>query len=113
MKVLLLENIHPDAGSAFRSQGWDVETLSHGLEPEELERALEGISILGIRSKTRITKEALGRASQLLAIALYLLPSGSVLHDLAFPVLLVAVTLTVYSGVDYFVRMRPAPQPER
>jgi CDP-diacylglycerol--glycerol-3-phosphate 3-phosphatidyltransferase len=52
-------------------------------------------------------------ASQLLAIALYLLPEDAGLHWLAFPVLLVAVTLTVYSGVDYFVRMRPAPLTER
>jgi CDP-diacylglycerol--glycerol-3-phosphate 3-phosphatidyltransferase len=52
-------------------------------------------------------------ASQLLAIALYLLPDDAGLHRLAFPVLLVAVALTVYSGVDYFVRVRPAPQTER
>lgn len=46
-------------------------------------------------------------AAQLLAIALYLLPLGADLDWLRMTVLLAAVALTVYSGIDYFVRMRP------
>ncbi len=46
-------------------------------------------------------------ATQLLAIALYLLPLGEGLDWLRLAVLIVAVALTVYSGVEYFVRMRP------
>jgi CDP-diacylglycerol--glycerol-3-phosphate 3-phosphatidyltransferase len=51
-------------------------------------------------------------AAQLLAIALYLLPLGALplgadLDWLRTTVLLAAVGLTVYSGIDYFVRMRP------
>lgn len=47
-------------------------------------------------------------ATQLLAIALYLLPHPDGTRGARFAVLLVAVVLTVYSGLDYFVRMRPA-----
>ena len=46
-------------------------------------------------------------ATQLLAIALYLLPLEGGLDWLRLTVLMAAVALTVYSGVDYFVRMRP------
>lgn len=45
--------------------------------------------------------------AQLVAIALYLLPlSGSVAGNVRITALLIAVTLTIYSGVDYFVRAR-------
>lgn len=47
-------------------------------------------------------------ATQLLAIAMYLLPHPDGTRGARFAVLLVAVALTVYSGLDYFVRMRPA-----
>ncbi len=46
-------------------------------------------------------------AMQLFAIALYLLPIDGV-SALRLAVLIVAVALTVYSGLDYFVRMRPS-----
>lgn len=50
-------------------------------------------------------------AVQLLAIALYLVPLSDGAHGVRFAVLLVAVALTVYSGADYFVRLRPAAGP--
>ena len=50
-------------------------------------------------------------AAQLLAIAMYLLPLSPALHGLRLAVLIVAVALTVLSGLDYFARMRPAPEP--
>ncbi len=53
-------------------------------------------------------------ATQLFAIALYLLPVDGV-AAVRLAVLIVAVALTVYSGLDYFVRMRPSrlEQPEK
>ncbi len=52
-------------------------------------------------------------AAQLLAIALYLLPLGSALNALRVAVLVVAVALTVWSGADYFVRVRPSARAEQ
>lgn len=46
-------------------------------------------------------------ATQLLAIGLYLLPVDGV-AAIRLTVLIIAVALTVYSGLDYFVRMRPS-----
>jgi CDP-diacylglycerol--glycerol-3-phosphate 3-phosphatidyltransferase len=44
-------------------------------------------------------------AAQMLAVLLYLLPDlGSEVEDLRFGILVGAVVLTVYSGLDYFVR---------
>ena len=47
-------------------------------------------------------------ASQLAAITLYLLPLGPSADGVKLAVLIVAVALTVYSGVDYFLRLRRA-----
>ena len=45
-------------------------------------------------------------AAQLFAISLYLLPLDASLGGLRFSVLLVAVALTIYSGLDYLVKAR-------
>jgi CDP-diacylglycerol---glycerol-3-phosphate 3-phosphatidyltransferase len=52
-------------------------------------------------------------AAQMLAVLLYLLPDlGSEVEDLRFGILVAAVVLTVYSGLDYFVRaIRAARSP--
>lgn len=45
-------------------------------------------------------------ATQLLAIALYLVPLDSSLDGLRLAALLAAVALTIYSGLDYFLKAR-------
>jgi len=71
MKVLLLENIHPEAGSVFRMARFHVEAKAEGLDPERESQAVEDVSILGIRSKTRITVDLLQHASHLVAIGAF------------------------------------------
>lgn len=51
-KALLLENIHPDAAQSLRDHGFEVECLKGALSEDELIDALEGVDLLGIRSKT-------------------------------------------------------------
>jgi D-3-phosphoglycerate dehydrogenase len=70
-KVLLLENIHPGAASRFREAGYDVESLAHSLEENALLRKLSGISIVGIRSKTKINERVLADAADLVAIGAF------------------------------------------
>jgi D-3-phosphoglycerate dehydrogenase / 2-oxoglutarate reductase len=70
-KVLLLENIHPGAASRFREAGYDVESLPHSLEENALLRKLSGISIVGIRSKTKINERVLANAADLVAIGAF------------------------------------------
>ncbi|MFT8394550.1 phosphoglycerate dehydrogenase [Propionibacterium sp.] len=59
MKVLLLENIHPEATRILTDAGYDVETRSGALGEDELISSLEGIDMLGIRSRTNITDKVL------------------------------------------------------
>ena len=55
MKALLLENIHPDAEKVLREAGFEVETRMGSLSESELVEALQGVTVLGIRSNTKIT----------------------------------------------------------
>jgi D-3-phosphoglycerate dehydrogenase len=81
MVALLLENIHADAAAHLASEGYKVETLSDALPEAELIRSLKGVSILGIRSKTRVTAGALAAADRLLAIGCFCIGTEQV--DLA------------------------------
>ena len=56
IKVLLLENIHTSTKKFFQDNGYEVKTFDKALGEEELIREIEDVSILGIRSKTKITK---------------------------------------------------------
>jgi len=71
LKALLLENIHPDAGAAFAAAGFEVERVPHSPPRKVLSQEIGGVSILGIRSKTRITADLLDRAPELMAIGTF------------------------------------------
>ena len=81
MVALLLENIHADAAERLREEGYKVETLSDALPHEELTRALRGVSLLGIRSKTQVSAATLVAADRLLAIGCFCIGTEQV--DLA------------------------------
>ncbi len=71
INVLLLENIHPQAYEAFKKEGYHIETLSYALDEEELSKRIPGVSILGVRSKTRITSNMLKNANRLMGIGAF------------------------------------------
>jgi D-3-phosphoglycerate dehydrogenase len=54
-KALLLENIDPIAAELLSSAGHEVESLRGALDEDDLIAALDGVQLLGIRSKTRVT----------------------------------------------------------
>ena len=62
-KALLLENIHPLAAQSLRDHGFEVETMKGALAEDELIEALEGVDLLGIRSKTTVTAKVLDSAA--------------------------------------------------
>jgi D-3-phosphoglycerate dehydrogenase / 2-oxoglutarate reductase len=70
-RALLLENIHPDAVLRLESEGYQVETLGGGLDEDELLERVAGVSLLGIRSKTRVTERVLEAADQLYAVGAF------------------------------------------
>lgn len=71
MKALLLENIHPDAEAHLRERGYEVETRPGALDVPELIQALDGVDLLGIRSKTQVTREVLEAAPRLIAVGAF------------------------------------------
>lgn len=71
MKALLLENIHPSAVRVFEAAGFDVESFPHGAGKKALARMIEGATVLGIRSKTRVGSEIIQRSRELAAIGAF------------------------------------------
>ena len=69
-KALLLDKIHPVAAESFSAAGYEVKTHD-SLEGQALAQALRDVHVLGIRSKSRITKEILMAAEQLQAIGAF------------------------------------------
>lgn len=78
IKVLLLENVHPAAVQAFEEQGFKVEFEKGALSEDELCERLKDVSILGIRSKTTITKKALDSAPRLMAIGAFCIGTNQI-----------------------------------
>lgn len=79
--VLLLENIHPDAKQIFEQEGYQVETVKGSLSEDELCERIKDVSILGIRSKTQITKRVLDHAKKLHAIGTFCIGTNQVQLD--------------------------------
>ena len=71
MRVLLLENIHPEAIARFQEEGYQVETAKGALGEAELRERLKGVHVLGIRSKTQLSRTALEGADRLLAVGAF------------------------------------------
>ena len=71
MKVLLLENISAVAVEGFREAGYEVESHKNALDERELIEKVKPVSILGVRSKTRITKAVLEAAAKLVALGAF------------------------------------------
>ena len=71
MKVLLLENISGIAAESFARNGFTVETVSGALDEAALLQRIEGVSVLGVRSKTPITRSLIEHTPHLLAIGAF------------------------------------------
>jgi D-3-phosphoglycerate dehydrogenase len=81
MKVLLLENVNEQAIKKFQDEGYIVETINRSLTEKELLEKISEISILGIRSKTEITKKVLEKAKKLQVIGAFCIGTNQI--DLA------------------------------
>ncbi|MFZ1700753.1 MAG: phosphoglycerate dehydrogenase [Pyrinomonadaceae bacterium] len=72
INVLLLENISDSAVAELNSGGYaTVKKLNGAVSEAELVAAVKGIHLLGIRSKTQITKNVINAADKLLAIGAF------------------------------------------
>lgn len=83
IKVLLLENIHPDAVKIFKDEGYKVESYTKSLKEEELKKIIRDVSILGIRSKTHVSREVLDNAGRLICIGAFCIGTNQIDLDAA------------------------------
>ncbi|MCX7124808.1 MAG: phosphoglycerate dehydrogenase [Gammaproteobacteria bacterium] len=78
IKILLLENIHPNGIKLLEDEGYNVETMKGSLSEEELISKIKDVSILGIRSKTTVSKKVLASAERLIAIGAFCIGTNQV-----------------------------------
>ncbi|MCI1219181.1 MAG: phosphoglycerate dehydrogenase [Bifidobacterium sp.] len=81
-KALLLENIHPFAAQSLREHGFQVETRPGALGEDELIEALDGVDLLGIRSKTTVSAKVMAARPTLTAVGCFCIGTNQV--DLGF-----------------------------
>lgn len=82
-KALLLENIHPDAAKSLRDHGFEVETMKGALSEDELIEALDGVDVVGVRSKTTVTRRVLDARPGLSAVGCFCIGTNQVDLDYA------------------------------
>jgi len=71
IKILLLENVHPDAFQKLSNDGFSVETVTRSLSEDELIEKLKDVHVLGIRSKTQVTKKVIDAAEKLMVVGAF------------------------------------------
>ena len=72
IKILLLENISAAAVDIFHQAGYvQVKKISAALNEEQLIKEIKDVHILGIRSKTQITKKVIAAAEKLQSIGCF------------------------------------------
>ncbi len=72
IRWLLLEGISPTARAILDKNGYtNVEVLPGALEKDALIEKLQGVQILGIRSRTQVTEEVLEAAKSLVAVGCF------------------------------------------
>jgi D-3-phosphoglycerate dehydrogenase len=78
IKILLLENVHHVASNMLKEEGFYVETFKGSMNEDELCEIISDVSVLGIRSKTQITKKVLESAKRLMAIGTFCIGTNQV-----------------------------------
>lgn len=71
IQMLLLDNVDPMAKVALEKEGFPVKIVQKGLSEQELEEVIQDVSVLGIRTSTKITQRVVQAARKLLAIGVF------------------------------------------
>jgi len=84
IKILLLEGVHNNAIQEFKDLGYtNIEALKVGLDEDQLIEKIQGVHILGIRSRTRVTEKVLAAANRLMAIGCFCIGTNQVALEAA------------------------------
>jgi len=81
LKILLLESIHPVADELLEAEGLEVHRADGALKEDQLCERLKGIQLLGIRSKTQVTKKVLDAADSLIAVGAFCIGTNQIALD--------------------------------
>ena len=71
IKVLLLDNIDQDAAERFANEGYRVEQVSAKLTEDELVKAIKDVSIIGVRTRTKLTPRVISAGEKLMGIGVF------------------------------------------
>ena len=83
LKILLLESIHPVADELLEAEGFEVQRIDGSLKEEQLCARLAGVHVLGIRSKTQVTRKVLDAAEALIAVGAFCIGTNQVALEYA------------------------------
>jgi len=78
LRLLLLENISPDAVKTFEANGWRVDHHVKAMNEDDLVQQIGQYHAIGIRSKTKITERVIKAASKLLVIGCFCIGTNQV-----------------------------------
>jgi D-3-phosphoglycerate dehydrogenase len=78
IKVLLLEGVHSNAVKHFEAEGYKVEYLTTALTEDELCEKIADVNILGIRSKTHVTRKVIKKAKRLINIGAFCIGTNQI-----------------------------------
>ncbi|PKQ25701.1 MAG: phosphoglycerate dehydrogenase [Actinobacteria bacterium HGW-Actinobacteria-4] len=81
MRALFLENLHPQATAILEAFGVSVTNHDGALDEDELIAALDGVELLGIRSKTQLTQRVIEASPSLIAAGAFSIGTNQI--DLA------------------------------
>ena len=84
IKILLLEGISDSAVELLADAGYrSVKRETKALDGAVLARALKGVHVLGIRSRTQVTEEVLAAADRLITIGCFCIGTNQVALEAA------------------------------
>ncbi len=84
IRILLLEGVHESGIREFKERGYtNIEALPHALDEAQLIERIQGVHMLGIRSRTRITEKVLAAANRLFCIGCFCIGTNQVSLDTA------------------------------
>ncbi len=84
IRVLLLEGINDSAVDLFKSSGYtNVERLTKALDGDALHKALRGVHMVGIRSRTQLTDAVFAHADRLIGVGCFSVGTNQVELDAA------------------------------
>ena len=78
VNILLVENIHEVAAEKLKSEGYQVDLISHAPSEAELLQLLPNYQVLGLRSKTEVTQQVIEKNPHLLAIGAFCIGTNQI-----------------------------------